>query len=219
MPSPLVLVKQSILLFGHNILYLVKFWLVEAGLMLVASLPIVLSFIPATKDNPFVAIFLILGVVTVAGTGIWLAAASLVQLKTIITSQPQPIKALLAQGWHIAAKLFIVTLLTGLAVGLGTILLVIPGLMAAVYLGFSRAAVVFKSDGVRAALSHSRSLVKGRFWTAVKYWAVILLVYLVWALAVSLLPYQTATQILLLPAGTIFALYSLLLYQQLAGKV
>ncbi len=84
-----------------------------------------------------------------------------------------------------------ISILSGVAIMLGFVLLIIPGIIVSVYLYFSLYAFAMGSDGGVQALKRSYHDVKGRWWTvagqllALILW--IFLIYLVAAVAYSIL--------------------------------
>jgi hypothetical protein len=62
-------------------------------------------------------------------------------------------------------RLIVVDLLLGLGVAVGFILFLIPGLLVFTWYALAGPVVEIEGRGVRAALSRSRDLVRGRFWT------------------------------------------------------
>jgi hypothetical protein len=63
-------------------------------------------------------------------------------------------------------RLIAVDLIFGIAVAAGTLLLVVPGVLAFVYLGLAAPVVEIERRGVRDALLRSVRLVRGRVWLA-----------------------------------------------------
>ncbi len=61
-------------------------------------------------------------------------------------------------------RLIAVDLIYGLIVAVGLVLLVVPGVLAFVWLGLAAPIVEIERHGVRAAFSRSVQLVRGRFW-------------------------------------------------------
>jgi hypothetical protein len=72
-------------------------------------------------------------------------------------------------------ELLAVSILTGIAVGIGFILLIIPGLILIVIWSVVAPVVVLERPGVFAAFGRSRELVRGNGWNV---FAVIVLVFL-----------------------------------------
>jgi hypothetical protein len=63
-------------------------------------------------------------------------------------------------------RLVAVDLIFGILVAAGTLLFVVPGVLAFVYLGLAAPVVEIEQRGVRAALARSVRLVRGHFWLA-----------------------------------------------------
>ncbi len=61
-------------------------------------------------------------------------------------------------------RLIAVDLIFGVAVGLGAVAFLVPGLLAFVYLGLAAPVVEIERRGVRASLVRSYRLVRGHFW-------------------------------------------------------
>jgi hypothetical protein len=70
-------------------------------------------------------------------------------------------------GFKRLGSVILVSLLVGLAVAAGLILLVIPGLIFLIFLSVSVPVLIVENRRGRAALSRSWNLVKGHFWHAV----------------------------------------------------
>jgi hypothetical protein len=68
-------------------------------------------------------------------------------------------------------RLIAVDLLYGLLVAVGLIALVVPGVLAYVYLGLAAPAVEIEGHGVRAGLARSARLVRGHFWLV--FWVLV----------------------------------------------
>ncbi len=61
-------------------------------------------------------------------------------------------------------RLIAVDLIFGVAVAIGLVLLVVPGVVAFTWFSLAGPLVEIEDDGVRGSLARSRRLVKGRFW-------------------------------------------------------
>lgn len=68
-------------------------------------------------------------------------------------------------------RLVIVDLLLALVVGLGLVLLLVPGIMALVWFALAPPALKLEHLGIPAAFRRSRELVRGRFWLV--FWLVV----------------------------------------------
>lgn len=86
------------------------------------------------------------------------------------SGQPRPSLAELLR--HLPfLRLAVIDVLLGLVVGLSLLLLVVPGIVALVYLCLAPVAVKVEHRGIPAAFGRSRRLVRGHFWTV--FWLVI----------------------------------------------
>ena len=95
---------------------------------------------------------------------LWIQAATIF---VIDSSETKPSASdALAKGWPLVLPMFVVALLTGLAILGGLILLIIPGIIFAVWFIFSNLIVVLEGKRGTEALKASKSLVTGR-WGAV----------------------------------------------------
>jgi hypothetical protein len=87
-------------------------------------------------------------------------------------------------GFHRFGSVILVGLLVGLAVAVGFILLIIPGIIALVFLSVSIPALVVENRRGTEAMSRSWNLVRGHFWHA---FGVIIVAYLIVAVVGGLL--------------------------------
>ncbi|MEK7168493.1 MAG: hypothetical protein AAB778_00600 [Patescibacteria group bacterium] len=73
-------------------------------------------------------------------------------------------KEIFRLGYKNMLKFFLISLVVGLIVLVGLVLLVIPAIMFGVWYSFSTWLVLDKNMGVFEALKQSKAMVKGRFW-------------------------------------------------------
>lgn len=241
MTSPWLLFQQSIRLFLKNFKYLLKFWLVKLvinypPIILVAIIAIV-SLAPiysrSLSSSPTSLTWLVYVAVPLAliwiVVSLWLGAAGLIQTRSIVENQTLPIKQLLSEGWKIIGKVFITGLLAGLAVLGGVLLLVIPGIIFAVWFTFTTQIVVFENLSGTEALSRSKQLVKGRFWKTVGYLlfpTLIIFVYsFITSAVASAIPkpsqvfFEVLFSILTWPFGLVSLIYSFLVYREFVKPI
>ena len=103
--------------------------------------------------------------------GLWTQIVLMRLINASLTKEAIDNKTLQQNSWRDTVPFFWVSLLTGLIIFGGMILLIVPGLIFSVWYFFSIYA--FGIDGVRgySALQKSKDLVQGRFWPVV--WRVI----------------------------------------------
>ena len=124
-----------------------------------------------------------LGIVAVQGTHsrndgmLWLmfllplAGTALVQgmlVEAVEDERSSRVTKVFGSGPRRLGALLVLSLLTGLGVGLGLLLLCIPGLVLFVRWSLSVPALVIEGLAPRAAMRRSRELVSGRFWSVLR---------------------------------------------------
>ncbi|XOB42689.1 MAG: hypothetical protein ACKKMP_01385 [Candidatus Nealsonbacteria bacterium] len=124
------------------------------------------------------------------------------------------VKGALKEGWSKYWPFFLVSLLTGLIIGLGFLLLIVPGIIFAVWFGFSYYTVICEDKRGFKALSRSRELVKGHWWSVAKRVFAIMIITFPLSMGAQFIPYlgQFAFMILFTPFSVI---YNYLIYQNL----
>ena len=213
MTSPWILFKQSINLFLANFKYLLKFWLVNISLMILALTPFSAFFI----KNPLAMILGFVGILVYILMTFTLSASSLVQAKSILDKKTLNLKELLRQGWKLIGPLFITGLLTTLAVLGGFFLFIIPGLIFSLWFSFTNQVVVMENISGIPALSRSRQLVKGRFWQATWYLVFPgLLLFCLFLVTFRISSFKILYSLISIPFGIISLIYSFLVYKEFA---
>jgi hypothetical protein len=99
----------------------------------------------------------------------------------------------------------------------GLLLLIIPGILFAVWYGFAKFVLVTEGKGVRKSLAGSKKLVEGRFWKVFGRMAVFVLFALLIQMLFAVVPYGIGSLIAQLFEALI-VLPSFLLYKELAVK-
>jgi len=124
------------------------------------------------------------------------------------------IKDVLKEGWAKFWPFLLISLLTGLVIGLGFLLFIVPGIIFTIWLAFSAYAVVCEDKKGFKALSRSRELVKGHWWATAKRVFAIMIITFPLSLGAQSIPYlgQFAFTILFTPFSII---YYYLIYQNL----
>lgn len=219
------LLKLSISQFFQNLGRLITFWLVQAGISLVAMIPLIVGIALITTKNTIPGTILtVLGAILGVFVLVALQAAGFYQIQSFVDASPKSIRDLLSLGKKLALPLFLTLLLLGLLVSLGFILLIIPGIILWVWFTFVVVVMINENVWGLAALKSSRNLVKGRFWKVLGYSAFCLLLAFVYSLTISLLSSiipgpdwigQFLSSVLNIPVQTISLLFIYNLYHQL----
>ncbi len=166
-------------------------------------------------DRPFLIALLILILIAVIILGIWFAAASLEAVIRVVNSGKLLFKDTYKKAWKYAFKLLLASLLVGLIVFGGMILLVIPGIIFAVWFTFFRFGIAEKELDIGASLKQSKALVTGRFWKVFGRLIVFTLFGMLGQILFSFVPILGPAAVTLF--GALFLLPYYLLYRELAS--
>ncbi len=85
----------------------------------------------------------------------------------------------LATGIKKALPVFLASILFGLAIGLGLIALIVPGIILSLSLLFYQALIIIDNEGITSALKTSHRLVQGNWWRTATVFSIPLLVIIV----------------------------------------
>lgn len=227
--SVLDLIKQSFQIYfkKENLIYLVKIALVTGLLILVLLIPSMVLYFLTTflgtllglslDNNTFVIIlYAFLGIVGVTAflVGVfWMPATVIVAVSKVVKGEIIGVKETLSLAWKKLWKFILLELLTSVIVGLGFLLLAVPGIIFGVWFSFAGFILITQDKGVVESLKESKALIKGRFWKVVgRYLVFILLGFLV-QFGVSLVPFVGA--VILMLASPYFTILPYLLYEDL----
>lgn len=122
-------------------------------------------------------------------------------------------KEVFTKGYKKMWKLFLISLVIGLIVGFGAILLIFPAFIFGVWYSFSTFLVLEKDLKVGEALKQSKSLVKGKFWAILGRNFIFGLFGFIVGFIFGSIPY--AGSIIVLFLAPLFILPSYLLYKDL----
>ena len=176
------LLKESLKLYRSHATNYIGY---VAWLLLPFSGMVLLSLLPQTFFVFVLGIFLTFVQIFLA---VWLAIL-LIQLTTSFKAgeKPDGIKFQKHATLLLRSALIIIALQLLVEIG-GIILLVIPGLIFAVWYGFSVFTLIFENKKSINALSASRELSRGRFWPVCwRYYAGPILMLIVYSLILAIL--------------------------------
>jgi hypothetical protein len=183
LPSVKSLINESWTLYRTNFKFFVKIvvWI------LVPS--IILSILPAITTNTmiFLPINFFFSLISLF-VGLFISIVLISSIKSLIKKEPIDLMALYNASYSKILSYFWISILAGLAVLGGTILLVIPGIIFSVW--FSFAAIIFVIEGVKGteSLKSSKELVKGKFWPVLWRWVASYAIYGIILTIVVLIP-------------------------------
>ncbi|MBL7036618.1 hypothetical protein ISR94_02095 [Candidatus Microgenomates bacterium] len=216
MKSPIEYIKQAISIYTQkeNFIFFAK---IMAVLTIVATLlGLLMGYLyPAdvyeTLDFSNLAYtmgFIVLSLI-VSIFGVFVRSTTLVS----VINTGGDVKGVFGIGYKKIWKYLIVTMVVGLIVFLGGLLLIIPGIMFAVWFSFSTLLVIDKELKVKEALRQSKEMVSGRFWKVLGRFFVFGLFVIVVAVIFDYIPY--AGSIIVSFLSPLFILPSYLLYKDL----
>lgn len=152
--------SQAVSVFGAN---LVPFCVLALILMipsLIYTLAVVANLDPTAAYSPSALLAIVIQMVLSQ----LIAAAITYGSFQYLRGQPVGIGEALSRGLSLILPMIGVAILAGLAIGLGIILLIVPGIIIAVMLWVAIPAAVVERPGVVASLSRSAELTKGYRW-------------------------------------------------------
>lgn len=208
--SPFKLIEDSIKIFfdKKNLVYLMLIYVLLVPFQVFQyfreSLNLTsLSGVIAAIDILYLVIYL------------FISLAGILAVKKVVDSENLSIKETFTLSWKRLWGFFLVSVLVFLVDLGGTILLVIPGIIFAIWFSFSTFVFVDKELGTKASMSKSRALVKGRFWAILGRFIIFGLFGATLGLAASYIPYNIGSYILTL-LGALTILPSYLLYKEIS---
>jgi len=111
----------------------------------------------------FSVILIVQGIITVwAGNAIMITVNEMLAGKKLISEEINK------RSWQVILPMLWVALIGTLAVLGGFLLLIIPGIIFSIWFVFGQTAVVLDNKRGLDAMSYSRSLVSGRFWSVIR---------------------------------------------------
>lgn len=175
--SPVGLIRSAFQIFfeKENLVYLVKIYL--------PLLPFsIFSLIQQEVWSKRVAAMDGSSLETILGGNLWLivliaivnilylfvyftiSVSGILAVDGVVSGHKKEIKPLYKAAWKKVAKYLLLSMLAGMAVVFGGILLIIPGIIFMVWFSFAQFELVLNDLGVIKSLGRSRNLVRGRFW-------------------------------------------------------
>ena len=118
------------------------------------------TFDQLIKGLPFVILAALFSLV-----GLWISLGMITAVASIKkTGSAKPIRTVLTYNAKFLWPVILASILTGLAIGGGFLLLVVPAIIFSVWLTFTTHAILLDNKKVVESLKYSKSLVDGRWW-------------------------------------------------------
>ncbi len=179
------LIKDSLQIYADNWVFLTKALLISVALII----PLILGFIPPAAAAAgaifakqkalmiFLAIiFFLVSIILSIIIGSWSQTLVYQAVYQAGKGKPLSIKKILQLAWKKWPAYFLATLFSTFLIILGFILLIIPGIILAVWFFFIPYVVVIEKAGAVQALKRSKQLVEGHFWGVLGRLALIFLI-------------------------------------------
>lgn len=189
------LFKQAWRVYKKHVGFFVRMYIVGILFSLAVAIPGILFLMFAIgKQNLALGIIggvLILPVIYIS---LWWWVAFIRVVGKIVDGQSAPSvrSAFDKDSRKLIPVFFGVSILTGLAMLLGTILFIIPGIIFAIWFSFSSYVAVFENRSATDSMKKSRFYAKGKFWAILWRWLfaglVYLALYIVLMIIVEVLP-------------------------------
>lgn len=209
--SPVILIKQAIQLFfkRENMSYFLKIY--SVGMILSAFMLFATSIEQQVQDWLYFSLFLMALFI-----GLWSEVAGYEAVRRVGSGESSLyFKDTYKKALKLLLKFFVVGVLYGIFVLLGLVLLIVPGIIFAIWWMFSSWIVVDRNLTIKQTFIESKSLIKGRFWKVLGRLLVFALAtVLVQIPLASLSPYASLVATIF---GGLFLLPYYLLYRELVA--
>jgi hypothetical protein len=225
LPGPFAIIRNSFLIFfkKDNFLYFLKIVLLNFLVTVALMVPITILVGYLGKESliqgfgPTTTIF-IPTIALVLGMAVWgflIQAAIIVSVSRVVSGETLGVKETLKFAWGKLGKYFLTHLLTSLITLFGFILLIIPGIVFAVWFAFSQYIVIGQNVGPIEAIKASKKLISPNFWPVFGRLAAIMATFTIAQLVLSSLKFFGVMAVTLFSPLWVLAPY--LLYQELRG--
>lgn len=135
-------------------------------------------------------------------------------IRKVIAGENFDVRSTFSSALSIMPKFFVVSVLVGIVVGFGFILLIIPGIIFGTWYAFSLFVLVNEKTGILESMRKSKALVRGRFWAVLGRLLVFMLFSILGNIVFSFLPYGLGAVVVTI-FGALFLLPAYFLYKEL----
>jgi hypothetical protein len=216
--SPFQLIKKSVDIFSkkENFLFLIRIYIPVA---VFSVLSVAQSNFPDSFKNSNVVLLTIVAAILqllYLLTGVLVSAAGIIAIGKIVDGKKATIKEIFMTAKKSYWMFLLLSIVIALAYGFGFILLVVPGLLFAVWFAFSKFLMIEKGTGIKESLLKSKELAKGNYWKILGRLAIFGLFLIIVEMALSIIPFGIGTVLASL-CGALFMLPTYLLYRELSA--
>jgi len=216
--SPIYFIKKSIEIFfkKQNMVYFLKINLILIPFYLLSLVNTYLVNNKVYKPDDF-RFATVLAVVNIIYFFVYVlvSAAGIEAIRRVVDKDKLKIKDTFSVAVKKYWKFLALSIILAFIVGLGFVLLIIPGIMFMVWYTFSQFVLIEDSQTkVLASLGKSKNLVKGKFWAIFGRLFVFGLFSLLLQVVISLVPYNLGSVLVVL-FGVFLILPNYLLYREI----
>lgn len=216
--TPFQLIKKSVDIFSkkENFLFLIRIYIPVA---VFSVLSVAQSNFPDSFKNSNVVLLTIVAAILqllYLLTGVLVSAAGIIAIGKIVDGKKATIKEIFMTAKKSYWMFLLLSIVIALAYGFGFILLVVPGLLFAVWFAFSKFLMIEKGTGIKESLLKSKELAKGNYWKILGRLAIFGLFLIIVEMALSIIPFGIGTVLASL-CGALFMLPTYLLYRELSA--
>ena len=149
--------------------------------------------------------------------GFWVSASGIFAVAAVVGGDTLSVKKTFLSSWKVLWGFSLLQIVVGFLVGLGFILLIIPGIILMVWFHFAAFGFITKKLGVKESVLASKKLVSGNFWEVLGRIFVFGLFTTFSQILLSIVPFGIGSA--LFPMfGALFMLPSYLLYKELLAS-
>lgn len=137
-------------------------------------------------------------------------------VRRVVAKENFNIKETFSKALRLLPKFFVVSVLVGIVVGFGFVLLIIPGIIFGTWFSFSLFVLINEKTGILESMRRSKKLVKGKFWKVLGRLFIFMLFTILGDIVFSFLPYGLGAVVVTIFGG-LFLLPAYFLYLELAS--
>lgn len=213
--SPFKLIEESLKTFfvKENLVYLVSIYLVLIPFQIFSYFQESISSVMGSETWQYLSLVMVVNILYVIAYFLT-SVAGIIAVRRVLNKKSLDLKETISLSWKNLGRFAVLSALVFLATLGGLILLVIPGIIFAIWFSFSEFIFVDQNMNVKKSMSESKKLVKGRFWPIFGRFIIFGLFGGAVGIVLSLIPYHVGSVVSTL-VGALFVLPAYLLYQEL----
>ena len=208
LPGIFEIIKKSFLIYikKENFLFFLKIALLNLGVSFVLLIPAIYFTSIFSKEPIFESIgpattVFVPTIAIALGAAVWgllMQATMVVAVTHVVSGGNLGVRQTIKEALRKLGRYFLTNVLTGLAVLVGIILLIIPGLIFMVWYLFSGYIIIIQDVRPIEALKQSKKLVSGYFWQVAGRLLGVMLILIVFQAILGSIPFLGAVIVTLL---------------------